>query len=236
MLISSGFTDDLFPADEAIRFYNRTRTEYPSADISLFFASLGHQRGQNKAARLAARSAQELAWFDYYVRGIGSVPFQGVDDVHADVPDRGALRAARSGRGLGAARAGRDPVRLGPPQDDPADGGLARRSRRRSTRSPAAGALRHHLGDRPGRHRDLPASTRCPTGGFTLMGSPTVVADITSPGSNSQIAARLLDVDPAPTRRRWSRAACGGRRSAPTRCGRCSSCTRTATGSPTATW
>ena len=35
-----------------------------------------------------------------------------------------------------------------------------------------------------------------PTGGYTLIGSPTVVADITSPGSNSQIAARLLDVDP----------------------------------------
>ena len=35
-----------------------------------------------------------------------------------------------------------------------------------------------------------------PAGGYTLMGSPTVVADITSPGSNSQIAARLLDVDP----------------------------------------
>ena len=34
-----------------------------------------------------------------------------------------------------------------------------------------------------------------PAGGYTLMGSPTVVADITSPGSNSQIAARLLDVD-----------------------------------------
>jgi hypothetical protein len=28
------------------------------------------------------------------------------------------------------------------------------------------------------------------------MGSPTVIADITSPGQNSQIAARLLDVDP----------------------------------------
>ena len=35
-----------------------------------------------------------------------------------------------------------------------------------------------------------------PTGGFTLMGSPTVVADITSTGSDSQVAARLLDVDP----------------------------------------
>ena len=28
MLISNGFTDDLFPVDEAIRFYNRTRTQY----------------------------------------------------------------------------------------------------------------------------------------------------------------------------------------------------------------
>ncbi len=35
-----------------------------------------------------------------------------------------------------------------------------------------------------------------PAGGYTLGGSATVVADITSPGSNSQIAVRLLDVDP----------------------------------------
>ena len=30
MLISNGWTDDLFPADEAIRFYNRTRTRIPA--------------------------------------------------------------------------------------------------------------------------------------------------------------------------------------------------------------
>src|SRR6185312_765644 len=71
LLISNGFTDDLFPVDEALRFYNRTRTEFPGADISLFFASLGHQRGQNKAADLNVRSAQELAWFNYYVKGVG---------------------------------------------------------------------------------------------------------------------------------------------------------------------
>ena len=35
-----------------------------------------------------------------------------------------------------------------------------------------------------------------PAGGYTLMGSPTVIADITLPNENSQIAARLLDVDP----------------------------------------
>jgi hypothetical protein len=35
--------------------------------------------------------------------------------------------------------------------------------------------------------------------GFTLMGSPTVVAKISSPTANSAIAARLLDVDPSGT-------------------------------------
>jgi hypothetical protein len=35
-----------------------------------------------------------------------------------------------------------------------------------------------------------------PAGGFTLMGSPTVIAQINSQGPHSQIAARLIDVDP----------------------------------------
>ena len=76
-----------------------------------------------------------------------------------------------------------------------------------------------------------------PTGGYTLMGSPTVVADITSAGSDSQIAARLLDVDPGTNTQ--TLVARGLWRPAITRHpadARCSSCTRTATGSPTATW
>src|SRR5688572_6148974 len=90
LLISSGFTDDLFPADEAIRFYNRTRTEHPGANISLFFGSFGHQRGQNKADALSARSAAELAWFNYYVRGIGSMPFNGVTTYTQTCPNAAA--------------------------------------------------------------------------------------------------------------------------------------------------
>ncbi len=35
-----------------------------------------------------------------------------------------------------------------------------------------------------------------PAGGFTLMGSPTIIADINSPSPTSQIAARLTDVGP----------------------------------------
>ncbi|KAB2855072.1 MAG: hypothetical protein F9K43_28800, partial [Bauldia sp.] len=53
MLISSGFTDDLFPADEATRFYNRTRGSHPGTPISLFFGNFGHQRAQNRGADAA---------------------------------------------------------------------------------------------------------------------------------------------------------------------------------------
>jgi predicted acyl esterase len=35
-----------------------------------------------------------------------------------------------------------------------------------------------------------------PDGGFTLVGSPTVIGQISSPGPNSQLAARLVDVGP----------------------------------------
>ena len=51
----------------------------------------------------------------------------------------------------------------------------------------------------PGADQTGTASYRldpAPAGGFTLMGSPTVVADINSPSPTSQIAARLLDVGP----------------------------------------
>ena len=35
-----------------------------------------------------------------------------------------------------------------------------------------------------------------PAGGYTLMGSPTVIADFDAPGDNTQIAARLMDIAP----------------------------------------
>jgi hypothetical protein len=38
-----------------------------------------------------------------------------------------------------------------------------------------------------------------PAGGYTLMGSPTIIANIDSPSPNSEIAARLVDVSPEGT-------------------------------------
>ncbi|WP_314964468.1 hypothetical protein, partial [Bradyrhizobium cosmicum] len=69
LLISNGWTDDIFPADEAIRFYNRTRTEHPSADISLFFLDYGHQRGQNKEADVDVLHSHQDKFLAHYLTG-----------------------------------------------------------------------------------------------------------------------------------------------------------------------
>src|SRR5256885_431896 len=78
LLISNGFTDDLFPVDEAVRFYNRTKTQYPDAPVSLFFGDFGHPRAQNKADVARRLTNRTYAWFDHYVKGSGAKPFQGV--------------------------------------------------------------------------------------------------------------------------------------------------------------
>src|SRR4029077_3594463 len=46
ILIANGFTDDLFPVLEAVRYVNR----FPKATIAQFHADMGHMRGQNKPA------------------------------------------------------------------------------------------------------------------------------------------------------------------------------------------
>ena len=194
LLISNGWTDDLFPPDEAVRFYNRTRTQFgPSANVNLFFMDFGHQRGQNKPADTDRLHAREDAWFDYYLRGVGSAPPSGRVETLTKTcgsASGGPFTAANWGKvASGEVRydsaAGQtilpltgDPV-VGQAFDPITGGGAC---------ATASGA------DQPGiaTYR-LPAATGS---GYTLLGSPTVVADINSIGPTSQIAARLLDVAP----------------------------------------
>jgi predicted acyl esterase len=199
MLISNGWTDDLFPADEAIRFYNRTRSEHPDTPISLFFLDYGHMRGQNKGADVALLAARTLKWFDYYVKGNntgsgGSLPYQGVETLTQTCP-----KANPSGGPYFAAdwaHISKGEVRyaspaaktIAPTAGDPAIG---------NTFDPIGGpgaCAQASAADQAGT-----ATYRLPAAsgpGYTLMGSPTVVADFKLTDANSQVAARLLDVAP----------------------------------------
>ena len=83
LLIQSGWNDDLFPVDEGVRFYNRTRAEYPGDPISLFLMDDGHARSQNKPADEALFLERLNAWFDHYLKGDGAAPASQPGRLHA---------------------------------------------------------------------------------------------------------------------------------------------------------
>jgi hypothetical protein len=197
LMISNGFDDDLFPVDEAIGYYNRIRAQYPGAPISMFFGDFGHMRALNKAADRHARDAAQDAWLNFYVKGSGSQPFQGVTAYSLTCPastDSGGPFTAGSWAGLehGIVR-----LQAGASQTISAGGGSSSVDATFDPVQNGAGgnACQSAASD------DLPgvATYRLPAaqgGGFTLLGSTTVVATIANPVANSEIAARLLDVAP----------------------------------------
>jgi predicted acyl esterase len=205
LMISNGYTDDLFPADEAIRFYNRTKEQYPGAAISMLFGDFGHQRSLNRAVDSAARDAAQDAWLDHYVKGEGPVPFQGVTSFTMTCPGAGGASGGPytapnwASIAKGEVRfadptaktivpgsgdfqiAGKfDPVGAGVGGLPPGEGFGACN---RVSGADQAGVATYRL----------PSATGS---GYTLLGSPTVIADISSGSANSELAARLLDVAP----------------------------------------
>ncbi len=193
LLISNGWTDDLFPPDEAIRFYNRTRTEYPGADISLLFSDHGHQRGQNKPLDASFRRTRTEEWFDFYLRNQGGQPDLGVETLTQTCP--AATPSGGPFEGDTWAEIAPGEVRLTDAASKTVTPGGG---------NPAAGQAYDPIAGTgacatfPGNDAPGAASYRlpaAPAGGYTLMGSPTIIADINSVGPTSQLAARLVDID-----------------------------------------
>jgi predicted acyl esterase len=199
LLIQSGWNDDLFPPDEAIRYYNRTRTQFPGNPISLFFMDDGHMRSQNKEADVAVFRAREQAWFDYYLKGVGTAPGASAEALTTTCPSSAASEGpyrADDWRDLspGEIRTQSAAAQtIVPGSGDPTVGTAFDPIASIATAActSASGA------DEPGvaTYR-LPAT---PSPGFTLLGSPTIIADLATTGTGSELAARLVDVSPAGT-------------------------------------
>jgi hypothetical protein len=195
LFMVNGFTDDIFPVDEVLRYYNLDRSLYPSDPISLFAFDGGHARGQNKPADVALLRTHIEAFLKGYVKGTGE-QVTGVTALAQTCP-----ASAPSGRLYHAATwAALHPSEVdyssGPTQTilstagdqtisktfDPLFGGGA---------CAAVAAIDQGAGVATYR---LPAAT---SSGYTLLGSPTVTADLNVTGDHAYIAARLLDVNPA---------------------------------------
>ncbi len=209
LLISNGWTDDLFPADEAIRFYNRTRTRHPGTPISLIFTDHGHARGAGKPEDSEFRNQELHAWFDHYVKGSGPEPFDGVQTLTQSCPSDDATPSGGANGPFADADVD-DPFQA-PSWAAMAPGEVRFSDDTDTTITPTPGNPGAAAAWDPQGSMDDPCTTAdatdvpgtasyrldpVPAGGVTLMGSPTVIADINTTGANNQIAARLIDVDP----------------------------------------
>ena len=195
LFLVNGFTDDIFPVDENLRYYNLERSLYPSDPISLLFLDGGHPRGQNKRADDLHIPRGIKAFFDHYVKGTGPKPTAGVTALTQTCPKSAPSGGPYHAATWAALHPGEVDYSSKPAQKilstagnpaisktfDPVSGGGA-----------CAPAPATDQGAGVATYR-LPAATGS---GYTLLGSPTVIADLKVTGKFAYIAARLLDVNP----------------------------------------
>jgi fermentation-respiration switch protein FrsA (DUF1100 family) len=193
LLIQNGWNDDLFPVDEGVRYYNRTRAQYPGDPISLFEMDDGHARSQNKEADEALFLQRENAWFDHYLKGVGPAPSSSAEALITTCPKESASEGpyrADNWQDLSPGEIQLDGAAaqtIVPGAGDPNIG---------KAFDPIAGS--GACATAPGADQVGTANYRLPVPapGFTLLGSPTIVADLGTGNVDSELAARLLDVLP----------------------------------------
>ena len=194
LFVASGFDDDLFPVDEALRYVSRTRREHRHVPLAAMFGDFGHQRASNKKPERARLVALIHRWMDRYLRrrrtGFGGVVASTQTcprDALSDGPFRAASFAAlargevrfRSRGAQTLTSSGGDP-HVGAAIDPVGGGGDA--------------CARTDAADQSGTATyRLPKSTR-----YTLLGAPTILAHLKVSGSASaaQVDGRLWDVAP----------------------------------------
>jgi hypothetical protein len=194
-LLANGWNDDLFPVDESLRYYNKTRAKYPNTPISMFHMDFGHSpRAGASTADRAALTAAENAWLDYYVKGIGPEPADargGVDILTSKCPASGAgtryhaptwAQLAPGEIRLDAAAA----QTIVAPGTAPSNAFTSGDVCTTTSSADNASAATYRV----------PATTTA----YTLAGAPTIIAKLTVTGANDMVAARLYDVDGATER------------------------------------
>jgi pimeloyl-ACP methyl ester carboxylesterase len=190
LLVQNGWTDDLFPAPEALRVWRLFRKE-EGARVTLQLGDFGHWRGANKAAVDRAFNDQGARFFAAYLKGEGKAPRPGAVTAYTqtcpkEAPAGGPFRA-RSWEQL-----------------HPGSVRVVARSVQRITSSggdPTVSAAINPIGGEESCF-PLPAATAPGTAiaqrrvgkPFTLLGLPTVRANIRTTGRGGFIAARLWDV------------------------------------------
>jgi hypothetical protein len=190
LLVQNGWTDDLFPAPEALRVY-RTFHAAPGARIALQLGDLGHPRGTNDDGPDGAMLNQAIRFFDFYLKRQNRPPRHG--SVLAFTQVCGGGRRSTGFRAENWERLHpktvtmrrRGPLRMSPRGGNPATaaaidpigGGGSACAQVKAARDPGTASIQRRFRRR-----------------FTMLGMPTVEARIRTRGRGGFIAARLWDV------------------------------------------
>ena len=195
-LLANGWNDDLFPVDESLRYYNKVRARWPNAPITMFHLDFGHnpRAGSVSTPDATALNNAINAWMDYYLKGVGPEPADargGVDILTSKCPVSGAGTRYHAPSW---------------PQLAPGEIRLDTTGTQTVSAPGTAPSNAFTSGDvctTTGSADNASAATyKIPaaTSAYTLAGSPTIVAKLTTTGANDMVAARLYDVDGATER------------------------------------
>lgn len=194
-IMENGWNDDLFPADETVRYYNKVRSTYPNQPMKIFDLDLGHN--PRSASTVSTGDVGKLQtaqnkWFKYFVKGEGAEPSEahgGVTAITSFCPQT----AGGSGTEYTApnwASLAKGEVRLSSAEEQTVQNpGTAPASAFTSgtiCTTQAAGD------NATAATYKLPAAA---AGGYTVLGSSTVIAELSTPGANDQLIGRLYDVN-----------------------------------------
>jgi predicted acyl esterase len=199
MLLESGWTDDLFPVEQSLRAYNAARADHSYA--ALMLGDLGHSPGANKENTDHAFNEEGAQFFAAKLEHSGAAPKNGSVTAYTQTcptaaPAAGPFTASRFSKLAPHA------VTFGSaaPQTFTSVGG-----------NPAVAAELDPIVNSEA-CKTVTAETEPDTAnytttssGFTLMGLPTITANIKQTGVYGEIAARLWDVLPSGEQRLVSR-------------------------------
>jgi hypothetical protein len=197
LYVGAGFSDDLFPVDETLRFTNRMGATHPKVPYSLYFGDYGHQRAANKPADRRLLLDSIHGWFDYYLRGAGPQPRTGVTATTQTCPrtvsSQGPFRA-RTFSGLSHGEVGFSSPGL--QMILPGGGDISTGAAIDPVSGGGDGCVQTASSDAPGTATyRLPPATGA---GYTLLGAPEIRANLAvsgAPPADAQVDARLWDVD-----------------------------------------
>jgi dienelactone hydrolase len=184
MIIGQGWTDELFPADEALRIAERARAA--GADVSLLLGNIGHGWAGNPA-RVDREFNDAAAAFLAQRLQPGAATFNPGVTLWTSACPKGSAGRRMAGDSLEEIQRGRIVIR----------GRAAKHFDWRGGRAATAQELDGTTGDwcegvRTRRERNA-ASYEARSRGVTLVGTPTITATVRASGPSGQIAARLWD-------------------------------------------